>query len=1083
MRLHHLRLQAFGPFAGEERIDFDELATGGLHLIHGPTGAGKTSILDAICFALFAGVPGGRMHGRESLRSDHAAATARPEVELEFGVGERRFRVQRSPEHQVAKKRGTGSRAQRGSVTLQERTAGRWETISTRSDEVAEVIGDLLGMGLTQFAQVMLLPQGEFTAFLRAKPDDRGRLLERLFDISDFAAVERWLADHRKDLETQTIQASNTRSILIARAQELVSGVGPDVITGTAELPADPAQPAASGPVLDGIVNDLSDHLTKALAASDAAAGRAEQLRGRLADEQALAALQQQARSARATLDRIAEQAAQTAQARDRLAVAVRAQRCVPAIAAASRRRSVHEVASRATATEREQLTRSTSWAVPEPRDDVGLTDAALQPILERAAAGTVALAAHDELRRQQQSTETAQQRASEHLASARTEAEEHSAAATAVEAQVAQLTATRVGLLPEAAVRSDWVRLRDDLQRACHALDTARTEVDAAMSSGAHHRQAGHAWTVAERHVIQLRNRRLAGIAAELADGLTDGESCPVCGSPDHPLPAQPTTDHVDAEQLAAAEEAAKVVLAGANEAAARWSSAVGRARTACCTALDAVEQLVAVDQLVDGSADREQAAASELTELRAVLRETVGVSPASAQDMVTLLAAERPSVDPDLPATLTTLREAVADAGATAHRRAAETGSAERQLRVHETQLRAFEAELRSAQEAADTVAGAVRLSAAQVESLDGQAIAARDRIAEVLREHEQVCGCSAGADAVDLHTASAALLDRLAAAAIAQRTAWSELTAATDEVADALASAGFADAESATRATLSDAEAARLRALVSSAETDAAKATGVLEQPAVAAALDAPPATVDAVAEDVRAAERAARHTRDAVGEIRRALSGLQRITAELAAHDERTAPLAQELAVATSLASAVSGSGDNTMRMRLTAYVLAARLESVTALANERLQLMTDGRYQLEHTDERAARGSKSGLGLRVRDAWTGTTRDTGSLSGGESFIASLALALGLGDAVLEAAGGRRLETLLVDEGFGSLDEDSLEQVLDVLDGLRAGGRNVGIVSHVPELRTRIPAQIRVSKTARGSTVQVVTADVA
>ncbi|MFC6706910.1 SbcC/MukB-like Walker B domain-containing protein [Flexivirga alba] len=216
---------------------------------------------------------------------------------------------------------------------------------------------------------------------------------------------------------------------------------------------------------------------------------------------------------------------------------------------------------------------------------------------------------------------------------------------------------------------------------------------------------------------------------------------------------------------------------------------------------------------------------------------------------------------------------------------------------------------------------------------------------------------------------------------------------------------------------------------------------------------------------------------------MGEIRRALGSLQRIAAELTAHDERSAPLADELAVATSLASAVAGSGDNTMRMRLTAYVLAARLESVTALANERLQLMTDGRYQLEHSDERAARGSKSGLGLRVRDAWTGTTRDTATLSGGESFIASLALALGLGDAVLEAAGGRRLETLLVDEGFGSLDEDSLEQVLDVLDGLRAGGRNVGIVSHVPELRARIPAQIRVCKTAHGSTVQVVTADVA
>ena len=250
-------------------------------------------------------------------------------------------------------------------------------------------------------------------------------------------------------------------------------------------------------------------------------------------------------------------------------------------------------------------------------------------------------------------------------------------------------------------------------------------------------------------------------------------------------------------------------------------------------------------------------------------------------------------------------------------------------------------------------------------------------------------------------------------------------------------------------------------------------------VLEQPDVAAAAAAEPADVETAAAELALAERSARQTHDTVGDLRRAVQSLQRITAELVAQDAQLTPLREQLAVATGLSAAVSGSGDNVMRMRLTAYVLAARLETVTALANERLDRMTAGRYQLEHTDARAGRGGKSGLGLRVRDAWTGTTRDTTTLSGGESFIASLALALGLGDAVLQAAGGRRLETLLVDEGFGSLDEESLEQVLDVLDGLRAGGRSVGIVSHVPELRSRIPSQIRVHKTVSGSTLQVVT----
>ena len=174
----------------------------------------------------------------------------------------------------------------------------------------------------------------------------------------------------------------------------------------------------------------------------------------------------------------------------------------------------------------------------------------------------------------------------------------------------------------------------------------------------------------------------------------------------------------------------------------------------------------------------------------------------------------------------------------------------------------------------------------------------------------------------------------------------------------------------------------------------------------------------------------------------------------------------------------LADTTSGTGpDNTLRMRLTAYVLAARLEKVATLANERLAVMGGGRYVLEHSDERAARGARSGLGLRVLDQWTGHVRDTATLSGGESFMASLALALGLADAVREEAGGLDLGTLFIDEGFGSLDDDSLEQVLTVLDSLREGGRAVGVVSHVADLRARVTHQAVVHKGAGGSTVEV------
>ncbi|WP_345182194.1 SMC family ATPase, partial [Actinomadura verrucosospora] len=235
-----------------------------------------------------------------------------------------------------------------------------------------------------------------------------------------------------------------------------------------------------------------------------------------------------------------------------------------------------------------------------------------------------------------------------------------------------------------------------------------------------------------------------------------------------------------------------------------------------------------------------------------------------------------------------------------------------------------------------------------------------------------------------------------------------------------------------------------------------------------PALAAAVAAADAAHTAAA---NAADRA-RHRCERLAELRR----------DLAAAVGAWRPAAGRHEVAERVAGLASGKhAANRHAMSLSAYVLAARLEQVVAAANERLHRMSGGRYALVHTTEKAA-GDRTkgagGLGLRVADSWTGLTRDPVTLSGGESFISSLALALGLADVVTAEAGGTEIGTLFVDEGFGTLDEETLDEVMDVLDGLRDGGRAVGIVSHVAELRARIPAQLRVTKDRAGSTAAVV-----
>lgn len=225
------------------------------------------------------------------------------------------------------------------------------------------------------------------------------------------------------------------------------------------------------------------------------------------------------------------------------------------------------------------------------------------------------------------------------------------------------------------------------------------------------------------------------------------------------------------------------------------------------------------------------------------------------------------------------------------------------------------------------------------------------------------------------------------------------------------------------------------------------------------------------------------------RDGYEQLRDALNqklgGLQTLAADAASHAEHMPARHAELERARENAQRLSGLADvatanspeNALRMTLTSFVLAAKLEHVAAVASEHLARMSSGRFTLVHTD-RTRGGGKSGLGLEIDDSWTGVRRGTETLSGGESFFTSLALALALADVVRSEAGGQEIDTLFVDEGFGSLDEQTLEQVLETLDGLRRTGRVIGVVSHVSEMKQRIDTQLVVTKTPGGSHLSVV-----
>jgi exonuclease SbcC len=298
-------------------------------------------------------------------------------------------------------------------------------------------------------------------------------------------------------------------------------------------------------------------------------------------------------------------------------------------------------------------------------------------------------------------------------------------------------------------------------------------------------------------------------------------------------------------------------------------------------------------------------------------------------------------------------------------------------------------------------------------------------------------------------------------------------------------ALPGSGFSSAEDVRRELLSPSDVVALEKAFADFETEAARLDELFagEDLVMAAKevsigeLPLPEDELSVAKTEAARAMEAAKELALSAGLAGKAARSVQRIRGEYLNLAEAGREPREHAASLARLADTLRGAGENNYRMSLNSYVLAARLEQVAIAASERLVAMSDGRYTLQHTDARAARNQKSGLGLEVVDEWTGQRRDTSTLSGGESFMASLSLALGLADVVQQEAGGVDIETLFVDEGFGSLDEQALEQVMDALEGLRDGGRVVGLVSHVAEMKQRISSQLHVVKGRHGSSVVV------
>jgi len=1006
MRLHRLELSAFVAFPDREAVDFDRLGESGLFLLHGRTGAGKTALLDAVCFAFYGEVPGARQEAGR-LRSDHAAPDVPTGVVLEATLRGRRVRIARTPQHERPKLRGEGTTTEPHRVrVVAVEEDGSERVLATRHEEARLELGELLGMTREQFCQVVLLPQGGFARFLHARSDEREGLLRELFDVGRFADVERWLRDRRHEAE---------------RAARAAMGAVHDAVNRSAQVAgAEPPEGWDSAPGLAAAWLDEQLVVTEASAATAHVAGRDARERRQATDAaltagRELAALA--AEHARAASELEAWEARRPA--RDGAEVELGgARRAAPARAhvdALSSRTAAAAAAERAAAAalsaaeaagvpvgrvEGAPAARETRTDGPQRSDGTALR--ATAAALRRDAGAAGALVAREAAVEAAARTVAGLERAAAEHA---TEAGRLGAAIERAEARRPELEAA-LAAARDAAARLPGLRERaaQAHARAAHGADRDRllAEADAARAAQLEAREAAVA--AREAHAALLQ-RRLDGIAAELATHLADGEPCAVCGSSAHPAPAPaPEGGLVGEARVREARGRADALAAGldaAAEALARLEAALGAARGA---AGDADVEALTAD--LAGAESTLAGACDAATGVERLAHDLAGLCRG-----LEAAASRRAQVD-----------RAAAEAAAEARQRAA--GLAEDRAAVDAGRVGAPSIAVR---------VGALTAAADAAEAAATALVAATTARHEAEQAGVRADAAAARAGFADLAALRAAVREELGCTALER-----EIRTYDDALAERRTAA--------TRADLA-AAAARPAPDVPALEAEATAAAGAAERVQGALVL----------------AQR--RHTE---------LEDLRgRLDAALAA----AAPARERHALVRELAELANGTAaSNRLRMRLSAYVLAARLEEVAAAATLRLGRMSGGRYALEHADDAASGNRRGGLDLRVVDAWTGRDRAPSSLSGGETFLASLALALGLADVVTAEAGGALLETLFVDEGFGSLDDEgTLDEVLEVLDGLRDGGRAIGIVSHVAELRQRIPVQLRVEKGRTGSHV--------
>lgn len=1010
-----LELQAFGPFAANESIDFTALGSNPLFLINGATGAGKSTILDAICFALYGQTTGAEREASQ-MRCDFSEPLLLTEVSLTFSLGDKRYRVRRLPQQEKPKKHGEGTTNHVPESQLWELDGSEEGKllVSKSVNEATQTIKGLIGLDVEQFRQVMVLPQGKFRELLLADSKDREKIFSQLFQTGIYKRIE----DRLKQKASGIKQA-------VENHQNQVRGILQTAEVSTEEEVTEQLSELALA------LKDASKAKSTAekdKKASEVAKDKAEQLSNRFEalsqKQQHLAealkqepAIKEQQRSLDRDLSAQKIQPVFTRNQNESDTLRKLQQNLESSNTAAKTAKQRHTDAEQTLALAKKaaaEVSELTKQLIELERLEKQI-DALKQARLQRSAADATLLASQAALKNKQGEQKILND---ELIDSEKSNQVLFRELETLGAQQVAlQKLTTQLEQRKELETLHQQVIKQTEKQQQCQQQFTA---MELAFSLAA---------TSAKKAELSWH----AGQAALLAKELKENEPCLVCGSEQHPAPASIDGARVlvskgDVDQARAAEAGARKVMDSSKKALDQAINALAQTNKDCQRLEGQLEQL----------ANEPLQTLSETT-----LRAQEGVTALLAkQGDQKKLQARIEAIKTDLLALKIAL-DALEKQASDNNEQAVKARAAVDLL------LASVPEELRAA--------GAL---SKQLHSLKAQIA----QLTETLNNAEEAQATARSES--DKATAHYAAIEKQAKEQ-AEKTKLAASTWAAD-----LKSSVFSSDEDFQSALLEENEQQSLKAMIETYRSELDALKGVIKQMQSDVADKVNP-DLEGIEETLLEKNALYRQADEVWRKIEERNNQFKSVKKKLDQAHKTNEALEAEYKVIGTLSEVANGQTGN--KISLQRFVLSVLLDDVLIQASQRLVQMSKGRYRLVRKEDRAKGNKASGLELEVDDGYSGKTRSVATLSGGESFLAALSLALGLSDVVQSYAGGIKLDTLFIDEGFGSLDPESLDLAVRTLIDLQASGRMIGIISHVSELKEQMALRVDVISDRSGSRI--------